>query len=123
MDTLLARIACWILDCVENDYSYLWEIRSVLEQRLGGVDKAKLDEYLFTGLSSVLAQGYVGAFEGVAFRGEQKRVAEFTLSVAFVEQHKNAWKTEVDVEQDIRFLISDTGVEYYRQGCPPQYFT
>ncbi|GAB2798842.1 hypothetical protein HNQ93_004414 [Hymenobacter luteus] len=70
MDTLLAKIECWILDCVENEYSYLWEIRSVIEQRLFGEDKAKLDEYLFTGLSSVLTQGYVQAFAGIDFRGE-----------------------------------------------------
>jgi hypothetical protein len=122
MDPLLAKIECWILDCVENEYSYLWEIRSVIEQRLVDVDKVKLDEYLFLGLSSVLTQGYVLAFAGIDFRGEEQLVPGFSVSTAFVEQHKKAWQAGVEVDQDVRFLISDTGFEHYRQGCPPEYF-
>ena len=72
MTLVPSRSTCWILDDVDADFSAIWELVSVFQQRQPAIDAADILEQLRQALTELQQHDYVRFYEGIYFNGDEK---------------------------------------------------
>jgi len=108
-------LICTILDELFDDYYTIWEIMSVIRQKLP-IDESKTVDILTDSLKGLLKNNYISIFEGVTFVGDEKLV-NIEITSEFILNRCNDWKHKKSNEKDIRLGITEIGRSYYKANC------
>lgn len=116
------NINCFVLDAVLEDYHPVWEILSVLNQRLSGKSESRTIDLLVDSLSLLFDSNCIAMYEGYKFHGEQKLIDQFKIDKQFVMNHKDDWKNKEYQGIDYRIAITDKGIEFLDNNCSSDLF-
>jgi hypothetical protein len=112
---------CWILDDVDADYSAIWEVVSVCQQRQPLLSAVDLHRQLYEALSALQQHDYIRFYEGVYFNGDEKRITPL-LTLDFLAAQAEAWKNLDWAIPQVKLYITDSGRAFFLQQCDRTFF-
>ena len=113
---------CWILDDVDADFSAIWELVSVFQQRQPAVDSADIFEQLRHALTYLQEHDYVRFYEGIHFNGDERPFTA-VLTSDFIAAQAEDWKNLDGSVKQVKLYITDNGRTYFLTHCDSTYFT
>lgn len=116
-----SSLCCWILDDVDADYSAIWEVVSVCQQRQPMLPVMALHQQLYEALSALQQHDYVRFYEGVHFNGDEKCITP-VLTLDFIAAQAEAWKNLDWVIPQVKLSITDSGRAFFLQHCDRTFF-
>jgi hypothetical protein len=120
--TLIPSYAtCWILDEVDADFSAIWELVSVFQQRQPGVHSADLTEQLRHALTELQQHDYVCFYEGTHFKGDEKPCTP-VLTSEFMAAQAEDWKNQDWSVKQVKLAITDNGRAFFLRHCESTFF-
>jgi len=121
MTLLPCRFTCWVLDDVDADFSAIWELASVFQQRQPAVDSAHILEQLRHTLTELQQHDYVRFYEGTHFNGDEKPFTP-VLTAAFIAAQAEDWENQDWAVMQVKLHITDSGRAFFLTHCDSTYF-
>ena len=122
MALIPSRSICWILDDIDADFSAIWELVSVFQQRQPAVDSVDTFEQLRLALTDLQQHDYLRFYDGIHFNGDERPFIA-VLTSDFIAAQAEDWKNlDVSVKQ-VKLYITDSGRAYFLTHCDSTYFT
>jgi hypothetical protein len=112
---------CWILDDVDADFSAIWELVSVFQQRQPGVNSADLTEQLRHALTELQQHDYLRFYEGIHFNGDEKPFTP-VLTADFMAAQAEDWKNQDWSVKQVKLSITDSGRAFFLRHCDSTFF-
>ena len=121
MTPILSRSTCWILDDVDADFSAIWELVSVFQQRQPAVGSADILEQLRHALTELQQHDYVRFYEGIHFNGDEKPFTP-VLTANFIATQAEIWKNQDWSVKQVKLYITDSGRAFFLRHCDSTFF-
>ena len=121
MPLIPSRSTCWILDDVDADFSAIWELVSVFQQRQPAVNAADILEQLRQALTELQQQDYVRFYEGTHFNGDEKPCTP-VLTADFMAAQAEDWKNQDWSVKQVKLYITDSGRAFFLTHCDSTFF-
>ena len=117
-----SRATCWILDDVDADFSAIWELVSVFQQRQPAVDSADIVKQLRNALVALQQQDYVRFYEGIHFNGDETPFTPVLTADSMAVQAGD-WKNQDWSVKQVKLYITDSGRAFFLTHCNSTFFT
>ena len=114
---MIDLVNCNILNTVEDDFQTIWEIKSVIKNKLNEQDDELTNEFILSSLKYLLLNKLIKAYEGYNFQGEESEIVDFKITLDFIILHNDDWKNTEYKGSDIRFYITQIGIDYLSNNC------
>jgi hypothetical protein len=112
---------CWLLDAVDDDFTAIWELSSVLQQRQSCIDKENVLHQLTDRLLSLYKSNFIRFYQGILYNGDELEV-NVVINYTFIENEVKDVNNS-DINQPItKVYITEAGRVFYLSRCDANMF-
>ena len=110
---------CWILDEVETDFTTIWELVSVFQQRQLTLTTSDVLMQIKERLNYLYSLELLSFYQGIIFNGDEIPVT-VNITYDFIFEQSGDWKNPA--LKQIKMHITPLGRKTFLDNCSPEAF-